>query len=186
MLNWLSVLVNLTLPSVLSLLEHQTTHIRQVLLRLLDVPVSSGQVYTVAQSNLGSLLGSMLNHPHWIGIVVTTGQPGGSGQVYITTQSNLRLSISCFRNLHILLLHNYICKCHIFYSWVYQFIPLKCHCRWYVPTMPTYIFMFYTQRYYPRLYVRNIITCVGLVTIQPNFINVRKRGNQEHVIFDNI
>ena len=104
------------------------------------MPVGSGQVYTVAQSNLGSLLGSMLNHPYWIGIVVTTGQPGGSGQVYITTQSNLGLSISCFLNLHILLLLNYICKCHIFYSWVYQFIPLKCHCRWHVPTMPTFIF----------------------------------------------
>ena len=43
--------------------------------------------------------------------------------------------------------------------------------------------MFYTQRYYPRLYVRNVITNVGLDTIQPNFISVRKRGNQEHVIF---
>ena len=147
------------------------------------MPVGSGQVYTVAQSNLGSLLGSMLNHPHWISIVMTTRQPGGSGQVYITTQSNLGLSISCFLNLHILLFHNYICKCHIFYSWVCQFIPLKCHCRWHVPNIPTYIFMFYTQRYYPRLYVRNIITSVGLDTIQPNFINVRKRGNQEHVIF---
>ena len=98
---WLSVIVDLTLPSVLSLLEQLTTHIRQVLLRLLDVPVGSGQVYTVAQSNLGSLLGSMLNHPHWIGIVVTTGQPGGSGKVYVTTQSNLGLSIPCFLNLHI-------------------------------------------------------------------------------------
>ena len=98
--------VDLTLPSVLSLLEHLTTHIRQILLWLLDVPVGSGQVYTVAQSNLGSLLGSMLNHPHWIGIVVTTGQSGGSGQVYVTTQSNLGLSISCF--LNILLFLNYI------------------------------------------------------------------------------
>ena len=101
-------IVDITLPSVLSLLDHLTTHIRQILLRLLDVPVGSEQVYIVAQSNLGSLLGSILNHPHWIGIVVTTGQPGGSGQVYVTTQSNLGLSIPCFLNLHILSLVNYM------------------------------------------------------------------------------
>ena len=34
--------------------------------------------------------------------------------------------------------------------------------------MPTYVFMFYTQRHYPRLYVRNVITNVGLDTIQPS------------------
>ena len=74
------------------------------------MPVGSGQVYTVAQSNLGSLLGSMLNHPHWIGIVVTTGQPGGSGQVYITTQSNLGLSILVFSKFTYLSLLLVICK----------------------------------------------------------------------------
>ena len=144
--------------------------------------VGSGQVYTVAQSNLGSLLGSMLNHPHWIGIVVTTGQPGRSGQVYITTQSNLGLSISCLLNLHILLLLNYTCKCHIFYFGYKNSYRFKCHCRWHVPSMPTYIFNVLHPTLLPP-FVRNIITCVGLVTLQPNFINMRKKGeNQKHVI----
>ena len=49
-----------------------------------------------------------------------------------------------------------------------------CHNHWHVPNMPTYIFMFYTRRYYPRLYVRNVITNVGLDTIQLNFISVRQ------------
>ena len=128
----------------------------------------------------------MLNHPHWIGIVVTTGQPGGSGQVYITTQSNLGLSISCFLNLHILLLLNYICKCHIFYSWVYQFIPLMSLSLACAKHANIYFQCFTPNVVTPVCNVRNIITNVGLDTIQPNSVNVGKRRNQEHVIFFNI
>ena len=150
------------------------------------MPVGSGQVYTITQSNLGYLLGSMLNHPHWICIVVITGQPGGSGLVYITTQSNLGLSTSCFLNLHILLFLKciYVNVISIIFGYnnSYRF---KCHCHWHVPNMPTYIFNVLHPTLLPP-FVRNIITCIGLVTLQPNFINVRKRGNQEHVIFDNI
>ena len=43
----------LSLTSGLSGLDALTSHIRQVLLWLLDVPVGSGQVYITTQSNLG-------------------------------------------------------------------------------------------------------------------------------------
>ena len=150
------------------------------------MPVGSGQVYTVAQSNLGSLLGSMLNHPHWIGIVVTTGQPGGSGQVYVTTQSNLGLSMSYFLSSHILSLFLlYVNICGPLFKFIIlgynNLYHLNFIGHWHVPNMPTYIFHVLHPTLLPP-FVRNVITCVGLVTIQPNFINVRKRGNQEHVI----
>jgi len=43
----------LSLTSGLSALDALTTHIRQVFLWSLDVPVGSGQFYTTTHSNLG-------------------------------------------------------------------------------------------------------------------------------------
>ena len=124
-----------------------------------------------------------LNLPHWIGIVVITGQPGGSGQVYITTQSNLGLSMLVFSRFTYLSLFIFICKCLwpnypnslILGITIYTALNVTSH--WHVSNMPIHVFYFKPNVCFPRLYVRSIITYVGL-NISAQLINI-KRGSTE-------
>ena len=100
MLYWLSVaLINLTLPflaclflSFNSFIKAPTSHIRSILLRLLDVPVGSGQSYTATQSNG---LNALTSHIRSV-LLRLLDMSGGSGQSYTVTQSNLGLGIFIF------------------------------------------------------------------------------------------
>ena len=65
-----------------------------------------------------------------------------------------------------------------FTNFGYNLYRLNVTSHWHVSNMPIHVFYFKPNVCFPRLYVRSIITYVGL-NISAQLINIKKKGSTE-------